>query len=197
MRPAPLAHNPFNALVCPRPIAWVSTIDRAGVVNLAPYSYFNAVSSEPPYVMFAPNAKTPGTPKDSHANLLEVPEFVVSLVNRAQAEVMNATSRSFPRDVDEFAACGVLPAASICVRPPRVAGSRAALECTLHAIVDLPAGDDGRTSHVVIGAVVGIHLADDLIEAGRVVEARLEPVARLGYFNYAGLGEIFELERPA
>ena len=196
MRPAPLKHNPLNALVQPRPIAWVSTIDAGGVTNLAPFSYFNAVSADPPFVMFAPNPKGPGESKDSYANLAAVPEFVVSLVSRAQAQPMNATSASMPHGVSEFSACGIASAPSRCVRPPRVADSRAALECTVHEILALPGGSDDRVSYVVIGAVVAIHIDDALIENGRVIEQRLDPLTRLGYFNYGTLGEVFELMRP-
>lgn len=196
MRPAPLTHNPLNALVCPRPIAWVSTIDAQGRSNLAPFSYFNAVSADPPYVMFAPNAKAPGQSKDTYTNLLEVPEFVVSLVSRAHGEIMNATSRAYPRAVSEFESCGVASAASSCVRPPRVADARAALECTVFEIIALPQGGDQRASFVVIGAVVGVHIDDDLIEDGKVIETRLEPLTRLGYFNYGTLGEVIEIPRP-
>ena len=170
MRPAPLTHNPLNALVCPRPIAWVSTIDAHGRPNLAPFSYFNAVSADPPYVMFAPNAKAPGQSKDSYANLLEVPEFVVSLVARAHGEIMNATSRAYPRGVNEFESCGVASAASKCVRPPHVAAARAALECTVFETIALPQGSDQRACFVVIGAVVGVHIDDDLIEDGKVID---------------------------
>jgi flavin reductase (DIM6/NTAB) family NADH-FMN oxidoreductase RutF len=196
MRPAPLSHNPLNALVCPRPIAWVSTVSIDGTPNLAPFSYFNAVSAEPPFVMFAPNAKSSGQDKDSYANLRAVPEFVVSLVARAQAEQMNATSRAFAHGEDEFARCAVTATPSSTVRPPRVASSRAALECTVHEIVGLPTGDDARASFVVIGAVIGIYIEDSVIEHGRVSEAALDPLSRLGYLNYAALGEIFAMPRP-
>jgi flavin reductase (DIM6/NTAB) family NADH-FMN oxidoreductase RutF len=196
MRPAPLRHNPLNALVSPRPIAWVSTVDARGAPNLAPYSYFNAVSADPPYVMFAPNAKAPGQPKDTWANLRAVPEFVVSLVTERAATAMNATSAPFEAGVDEFAACGVAPAPCRLVRPPRVADAPAALECRVYRTVALPAGADGRDSHVVIGEVVGIHLDDALIEDGRIDERRLAPLARLGYLNYATLGRILALARP-
>lgn len=196
MRPSPLKHNPLNALVCPRPIAWVSTVSRDGSVNLAPFSYFNAVAADPPCVMFAPNAAKADHLKDTYRNLCEVPEFVVNLVGVALAEPMNASSAAFPYDVDEFGACGLEAIASRVVRPPRVQRSKAALECTVYEIVHLPTAADGRRNHVVIGEVVGIHIDDDLIVDGRVDEARLEPLSRLGYFNYAGLADIFELRRP-
>ncbi len=196
MRPAPLSHNPVNALVCPRPIAWVSTIGIDGTPNLAPFSYFNAVSADPPFVMFAPNAKAPGAVKDSYANLKAIPEFVISLVSRTQAQTMNATSKPYPLGVSEFEACGVEAAPSQTVRPPRVASSHAAFECRVFEIVALPGGADDRTSYVVIGEVTGIYIDDAVIEDGLVVERALDPLTRLGYFNYGTLGEVFSILRP-
>lgn len=196
MRPAPLTHNPVNALVCPRPIAWVSTVDTDGTPNLAPFSYFNAVSADPPFVMFAPNDKAAAVAKDSYANLLAVPEFVVSLVSRGQAEQMNATSKVYAPGVNEFERCGVTAAASHSVRPPRVASSHAAFECRVFQVVTLPAGSDQRTSQVVIGEVTGIYIDDAVIVDGQVSERLLDPLARLGAFNYATLGDIFAIARP-
>lgn len=196
MSPAPLRHNPVNALVSPRPIAWVSTITADGIPNLAPFSYFNAVSADPPVVMFAPNAKAANAAKDSYANLLEVPEFVVSLVSRAQADQMNATSKVYPLGVNEFERCGVAATASRSVRPPRVAASHAALECRVYQTLALPTGSDGRASHVVIGEVTGIYIDDAVIVDGQVSEHLLDPLARLGAFNYATLGDILVIPRP-
>lgn len=196
MRPSPLKHNPFNALVCPRPIGWVSTIGADGGPNLAPFSYFNGVSGDPPCVMFAPNTVSADEVKDSYRNVIEVPEFVVNLVSMELAERMNATSGGFSYDVDEFDECRIESVPSTIVRPPRVRDSKAALECKVHEIVDLPLGSDGRKGHVVVGEVVGIHLDDDLIVDGLIAETRLRPLARLGYFNYTSLGEIFEIRRP-
>ncbi len=191
MRPAPLRHNPLNALVMPRPIGWISTVDAAGRPNLAPFSYFNAVCADPPYVMFAPNG-----PKDTFSNLAKMPEFVASLVRETDGEAMNATSRPYPPGVDEFVACGIASAPSNLVRPPRVASAKAALECRVYQVVVLPSGRDGRENHVVIGEVVGIHIADDVIVDGMVDERRLAPLARLGYMNYGTLGQRFEMLRP-
>jgi flavin reductase (DIM6/NTAB) family NADH-FMN oxidoreductase RutF len=196
MRPAPLTHNPFNAIVMPRPIAWVSTVDAAGRANLAPFSYFNGVSSDPPYVMFAPNAAGLGTAKDTYRNLLDVPEFVVSLCTETDAAHVNATSASYPPGVDEFEACGVAKAASVQVRPPRVGSAPAALECRVYTTLALPKGADGRESHIVVGEVVGMYIADHLIVDGRVDERRIAPLTRLGYFDYGTLGRVFELKRP-
>ena len=197
MRPAPLSHNPLNALVMPRPIGWISTQNAQGVRNLAPYSYFNLVSADPPFVMFAPNAASPGTHKDSWGNLLEVPEFVASLVGEHDLVPMNASSQPYAPEVDEFEACGIASAASQLVRPPRVASAHAALECRVHQMIDLPPAADGRQSHVVIGLIVGIYIDDALIGAnGQVDERRLKPLSRLGYMNYGTLGEVFECLRP-
>ena len=197
MRPAPLVHNPFNALVCPRPIGWISTVDAAGAHNLAPFSYFNAVSSDPPYVVFAPNSPSATRTKDTYRNLLEVPEFVANFTSVADAEAMNASSKDYPHGVDEFAACGIAAATSRLVRPQRVAIAKAALECRVFQIVNLPKTPDGRQNNVVIGEVVGIHIADEVIVDGRVDEALLAPLSRLGYMNYGVLGRIFALDRPA
>ena len=197
MRPAPLTHNPFNALVMPRPIGWISTVSAEGTLNLAPYSYFNGISADPPYVMFAPNAQGPGALKDTFRNLAEVPEFVVSVVSEADGVAMNASSQMFAPEIDEFSACGIEKVASQLVRPPRVASAPAALECRVYRIVPLPAGSDGRESHVVIGAVVGIFIADDMIVDGRVDERRMAPLTRLGYMNYGTLGEVFAMARPS
>jgi flavin reductase (DIM6/NTAB) family NADH-FMN oxidoreductase RutF len=125
-----------------------------------------------------------------------VPEFVVNLVSEADGVAMNATSKPYPPGVDEFTACGIERLPSRLVRPPRVASARAALECRVYEIVHLPPAG-GRENHVVIGAVVGIHIADAAITAdGRVDERLLAPLARLGYMNYGTLGEVFELRRP-
>lgn len=196
LRPAPLTHNPMNALVMPRPIGWISSMSREGAVNLAPYSYFNLVSADPPYVMFAPNAARPGTCKDTYSNICEVPEFVANLVGEHDLETMNASSRPYPPEVDEFAACGIASAPSRMVRPPRVASALGALECTVHEVIHLPPALDGRQNHVVIGAVVGIYIDDALIVDGKVDERALHPLARLGYMNYGTLGKVFECLRP-
>jgi len=167
-----------------------------GSPNVAPFSYFNAVLADPPYVMFAPNARPSGKNKDSYGNLKAVPEFVASLVSASQAQSMNATSAPFAPEISEFETCGIRSAPSKCVRPPRVAGSYAALECKVYETVTLPQGPDGRDSHVVIGEVVGIYIDDAVIENGRVSESALDPLARLGYLNYTTLGKILEIERP-
>ena len=196
LRPAPLTHNPLNALVMPRPVGWISSMSAAGVRNLAPYSYFNAVCGEPPYVMFAPNSAKPGVNKDTYRNICEVPEFVANLVGEHDAVPMNATSEPLPYGQDEFTACRIAATASTLVRPPRVSSVKAALECRVYQVVHLPPGADGRESHVVVGEVVGIYIADEVIVNGRVDERLLHPLTRLGYMNYGTLGDVFEMLRP-
>ncbi|MGE0622151.1 MAG: flavin reductase family protein [Pseudomonadales bacterium] len=196
LRPAPLTHNPLNALVAPRPIGWIGSVSAAGVRNLAPFSYFNAVSADPPVVVFAPNSRPNAQDKDTLANVRETGEFTVSIVSAPLARAMNETSREADPEVDEFELAGLTAAPSRLVRPCRVGEARAALECTVWRIVALPARPGGRASHLVIGKVVGIHIDDALIVDGRVDTAALDPLSRLGYFDYGTLGELFEMPRP-
>jgi flavin reductase (DIM6/NTAB) family NADH-FMN oxidoreductase RutF len=196
LRPAPLTHNPLNALVAPRPIAWVSTLSATGVPNLAPFSYFNAFSADPPVVGFAPNAKEGGGAKDSLVNVRALGEFTVSIVTAELATVMNETSRAVPHDVNEFELAGVRAAPSRLVGPPRVAASPAALECVVADILELPTRPGGRASHLVIGEVVGIHIDDAVIRDGRVDPLALRQLSRLGYFDYASVEGVFEMLRP-
>jgi flavin reductase (DIM6/NTAB) family NADH-FMN oxidoreductase RutF len=194
--PPPLSSNPINALVAPRPIGWISSIDAAGRVNLAPFSYYNAVSADPPVVVFAPNEAARGTPKDTLRNVREVGEFVVNLAHASLRQQINATSKAYPHGVDEFEQVGLTAVASRAVRPPRVGECSAALECTVHDIIELPHRPGGRRSHLVIGTVVGIYIADELIVGGRVDAIRLNQLARLGYVDYTAVEATFELPRP-
>jgi flavin reductase (DIM6/NTAB) family NADH-FMN oxidoreductase RutF len=202
LRPAPLTHNPLNALVAPRPIGWIGTCDAQGVPNLAPFSYFNAVSADPPLVVFAPNEKSageggrPASEKDTLANLREVPEFSASIVSEELAWNMNDTSTEVERQVDEYALAGLTAAPCRAIRPARVGQARAVLECEVVDIVALPSRAGGRRSHLVIGAVIGIHIDDALIVDGRVDVVALAQVARLGYLDYGVVRELFEMPRP-
>jgi len=187
-----LPRDPFKAIVVPRPIGWISSMSGDGKVNLAPYSYFNAVGDNPHYVLFASAGM-----KDSQANIESTKEFVCSLATWDLREAMNVTSSSVERGVDEFELAGLEKAASKLVRPPRVAESPVALECRLHDVVRLP-GKTGEPDHynVVIGKVLGIHISDDVIVDGRVDIRRMKPIARLGYMDYAVVDDFFTLERP-
>jgi flavin reductase (DIM6/NTAB) family NADH-FMN oxidoreductase RutF len=188
----PLPHDPFKAIVAPRPIGWISTIDAQGRHNLAPYSFFAALASQPPIVGFSSEGM-----KDTPANAIATREFVFNLATAPLAAAMNASSANVPRGVDEFALSGLEMAPCRLVQPGRVAQSPAALECkVLHAfeLHDV----DGRATdrHVVIGQVVGVHIDDRYLKDGRFDTAAAQPLARCGYRNYATVTEIFELLRP-
>lgn len=196
-RPEPLSHNPFNALVAPRPIAWVTSIDSESRVNLAPFSFYNAISSDPPYVMFALGPKDKaGTPKDTLANVRQVPEFVISVASWELRKAVNQTSKAYSADINEFEQAGLTQVASQQVKPPRVGEAKAALECRVSQIIELPGKSDGRNRHMVIGEVVGIFIDDDVIENGMVVAGRLHQLSRLGYFEYDQVEDTVTIPRP-
>jgi flavin reductase (DIM6/NTAB) family NADH-FMN oxidoreductase RutF len=196
MRPAPFTHSPFKALVVPRPIGWVTTMSAEGVLNLAPFSYFNAVCDAPPCVMYCANgAHKEGGVKDSLRNVEETKEFVCNLVNWELREAMNLTSENVPRSVDEMAKVGLTAAASVKVKPPRVAESPAHMECRYVRTVELPSKGDERHA-MVIGEVVALHIAEELVVDGLIDVAKLRPVARLGYMDYAVVEDFFTMERP-
>ena len=188
-----LAHSPFTALVVPRPIGWISTIGPGGIVNLAPYSFFNLVSSAPPVVMFSSADR-----KDSQRNVEEAGEFVCSIATFELKDVMNASSAAFGPGESEPERVGLEMTASRQVKPPRVAQSPIALECKYMKTVEL-IGADGRRnrSSVVFGEVIGIYIDDRVIVDGMLDITRIRPIARLGYFDYAVVEEIFVMPRPA
>ena len=189
-----LPHNPFHAVVSPRPIAWISTRDATGADNLAPYSFFNAVASEPPQVVFGSSEAKPdrdGT-KDSLGNIRETGVFCINIVEFAARDAMNASSASLPRDADEFKAAGVAKALCETIPCARVATAPAALECRLTRIVRLA----GASNWAVFGAVTGVHLRDDCLVEGRFDVTRFQPLARLGYRDYAVVREVFAMTRP-
>ncbi|MCU0801354.1 MAG: flavin reductase family protein [Rhodobacteraceae bacterium] len=179
-----LRHNPFKAIVAPRPIAWVSTRASAGD-NLAPYSFFNAITDAPPQVMFA------GGMKDSITNAQESGVFAVNVVEAAMFEVMSATSAPLPRGTDEFTHAGVPKAECHSINCPRVGSAPATLECQVLQIIPLKGGD-----YMVIGEVTGVHLRDDCVVAGRFDITRFHPMARLGYMDYARIETLITLPRP-
>ncbi len=189
-----LAHNPFNAIVAPRPIGWIATRGADGAENLAPYSFFNAVAYVPPQVMFAStSAKTDrGDTKDSVANIRETGVFCVNVVEYAMRDAMNQTSGPWPRETDEFAHAGIDRVACETIPCSRVAGAPAALECRMTQIVTL----QGAANFAVFGEVVGIHLRDDCVIDGMFDVTRFSLLARLGYRDYAVIRESFTLDRP-
>ncbi|MDF1726885.1 MAG: flavin reductase family protein [Sulfitobacter sp.] len=189
-----LPHNPFNAVVTPRPIGWISSRDKAGRDNLAPYSFFNGVAYVPPQVMFASTGTkddVDGT-KDSVANIRETGVFCVNIVEYAARDAMNASSATLPHDIDEFAHAGIEKEACSVIDCARVAGAPATMECRMTQIVKI----EGEANFVVFGEVVGMHLRDDCIVDGRFDVTRYEPLSRLGYRDYTRVREVFEIIRP-
>lgn len=189
-----LPHNPFNAVVAPRPIGWISTRGMDGTDNLAPYSFFNAVAYVPPQVMFASTSAKPdrGETKDSVANIRDTGVFCVNIVARAAAAAMNATSGPWPRETDEFTHAAVAREACRTIPCARVADAPASLECRLTEIVRLR----GEHNFLVLGEVTGVHLRDDCLVDGLFDITKFQPLARLGYMDYTAVTEVFTMKRP-
>lgn len=189
-----LPHNPFNALITPRPIGWISSRAADGNNNLAPYSFFNGVAYTPPQVMFASTGTKddqPGT-KDSLANIEETGVFCVNIVAFEMRDAMNASSEMLPKEMDEFSHAGLTPVECDTINCARIEGAPAALECKLTQIVTLP----GAANRVAFGEVTGIHLRDDCLRDGIFDVTRFQPLARMGYRDYTVVRETFSLARP-
>jgi flavin reductase (DIM6/NTAB) family NADH-FMN oxidoreductase RutF len=182
--------------VVPRPIALVSSLSSDGVPNLAPFSFFNAVCSNPPIVLFSTVVRAGGQTKDTLRNISETREFVVNIVSEDFAEKMNACSADFPPEVDEFAVSGLTPVKSDLVGPARVKESRVSMECRLERIVHFGKGEPGNGS-TIFGEVVRFHVADEVIDNFRIDPLVLKPVGRMGGPQYVRVSDIFEIPRPA
>ena len=193
-----LRYNPLKACVVPRPIGWITTVSAAGVVNLAPFSFFNVLSYDPPFVMFSAGShEEDGGKKDSVLNVEATGEFVYSMATWAQRDQMNQTALIVEHNVDEMAATGLDPLPSRLVRPPRVKGSPVHFECRLHQIVVLPGHKPSSEHHVVIGRVIAVHIDDAaLTDDGRVDVLKIRPIARLGYKDYTSVESVFQMEKP-
>lgn len=178
-------------IIVPRPIAFVSTVSREGNLNLAPFSYFNGVSSQPPMIMISVGRKSDGKKKDTFRNIEETGEFVVNVVTESIAEAMNIAATDFPDGMSEFEQANLTPFPSDLVRPPRVAESPVNLECRLVQVIEL--GDPPNA--LIVGEIVRFHVADGLIERGRVDPRKLKPVGRLGGAQYCRVTDIFEMKR--
>jgi len=187
-----LPRDPIKAIIAPRPIGWITSMSANGEINLAPYSFFNGVSSRPAVVMFSSEGR-----KDSLAFIQETKEFVCNLATWDLREAMNKTSAPMQRGVNEMEVAGLAAAPSRLVKPPRVAASPCALECQLLQI--MPMNDiDGRPidCHVVFGQVIGVHIDDQFIRDGLLDTAAMKPIARCGYHNYAVVEDEFRMVRP-
>ena len=193
-----LPRDPFKSCVVPRPIGWISTLNADGLANLAPFSYFNAVSGVPPHVMFSPGGVGPeGAGKHSLLNVEATGEFVANVVSLALVEQMVKTSAAAAADIDEFELTGLAKAPSKLVKPPRVADAPIHLECRHWKTIQMPQ-TQAEPCHLVIGRVVGVHIADEVIDdEGFVDVLRFNAVARLGYRQYTAVERSFEMQRPA
>ncbi|HEY2890247.1 MAG TPA: flavin reductase family protein [Dongiaceae bacterium] len=192
-----LRNDPFKALVVPRPIGWITTIDKQGRVNLAPFSFFNAIAEDPPMVLFAPGGRKADRPvKDSRANAEETGEFVCNLATWDLREAMNLTSDNLAVGEDEMRHAGLTPVPSKLVKSPRVKESPVHFECKLWKVVELPTHDREEPNCIVIGEVVGIHIDDTLIKDQRVDIVSAKPIARLGYSEYTVVDSKFSMRRP-
>ncbi len=189
-----LPHNPFNSIVTPRPIGWISTRGADGRDNLAPYSFFNAVAYVPPQVMFSSTSakEDRGDTKDSVANIRETGVFCVNIVEYEMRDAMNKTSGPWDRETDEFELATLAKAECDTIACSRVAAAPANLECKLTQIVQLP----GEANFAVFGEVIGVHMRDDCMVDGMFDVLRYNPLTRLGYQDYSVIREKFSLKRP-
>jgi flavin reductase (DIM6/NTAB) family NADH-FMN oxidoreductase RutF len=187
-----LRHDPFKALIAPRPIGWISSISADGAVNLAPYSFFNAVSENPHILMFSSTGR-----KDSLTNIDETHEFVWNLATFPLREKMNLTSARVPHHVNEFELAGLTQAPCRLVKPPRVAESPASLECKHLRTIQLADLNGALIEHyLVLGQVVGVHIDDAFIHDGVIDATELKSLARLGYRDYTVVEDVFQMSRP-
>lgn len=182
-------------MIVPRPIAWVSSMSSEGVVNLAPFSFFNGITSRPPTLMFVPVTKIDGTPKDTLRNIEATKEFVVNLVSAEQAEAMNATAAALPPDESEMERFAIDSAKSERVAPPRVARAPIAFECHLEQIVRL--GDGPGVANVVFGRILCAHVADEILnDQQRIDPRKLDLIGRMGGEDYCTTRDQFTVSRP-
>ena len=182
-------------VVTPRPIAWVTTVDELGRVNLAPFSFFNTFGANPPVVVFSPTNRRDGSKKDTLLNLQAVPEFVINSAVEDLAAPMNATSAELPRGQDEAEFAGVELLPSTMVRPPRVAASPVHLECRMLQYISI--GEGAIAANLVIGQVVLIHIDDAVLDSnGRVNPRKLRTIARLGGDDFCRSTDLFQMKRP-
>ena len=192
----PFTIDPFKSLIFPRPIGWISSVDKKGNANLAPYSYFNAIADDPPQIMFASAApELPSKFKDSLANILETKEFVVNFATSITRMQMNLSSLDASKDKDEFVIADLKKRKSRLVKPPSVADSPVNLECKLLKTLKLKSNSKKYTT-MIIGEVMGIFIKDKFIKKGRVDSVAMSYVARMGYSEYTTVSSKFKMKRP-
>jgi flavin reductase (DIM6/NTAB) family NADH-FMN oxidoreductase RutF len=190
-----MVYRALVGLVVPRPIAWVTTVDSSGRVNLAPFSFFNAFGANPPIVVFSPTLRRDGSKKDTLLNLEAIGEFVVNAAVEDLAEKVNSTSAELPRGQSEAELAGLELTPSEKVQPPRIVRSPAHLECRVRQI--MYTGSGPIAANLVIGEVVLVHIEDRVLDAaGQVDPRKLRAIARLGGSDYCRTGDLFQMERP-
>ena len=196
VKPHGLPHNPFKSCVVPRPIGWISSISASGQVNLAPYSFFNGVSGEPPMVMFGAEGNTNERTKDSLKNVEETGEFVCNMATWGLRDQMNISSANVAANIDEFDLAGLETEASVMVKPPRVKAAPIHMECVYFKTLDLPSNTPGVRNALVTGQVVGIHIDDHVMVDGIIDIERIMPLARMGYKDYTHVEKVYSMIRP-
>ncbi len=192
-----LPHDPFKSCVVPRPIGWISTVDAQGRHNLAPYSQFQNVTFNPPIVMFSANQDTGGNRKDSVRNAEQTGEFVWNMATYDLRDAVNISAEELPHGVDEFDRAGLEKAPSRIVKPMRVARSPIQFECVYLNTLRFPGVPPMGTADVVFGRVVAVHIADEVIDVNGMVDVlKIQPLARMGYFDYTFVDNKFQMVIP-
>ncbi len=192
----PFSIDPYKSLIFPRPIGWISSIDKKGIVNLAPYSYFNAIADDPPQIMFVAGASDRSSQKkDTLTNIMTTKEFVVNFATTATRKQMNLSSKDIHKDDDEFVLTKLKKRKSRLVKAPSVADSPVNLECKLLKSIKLKSSFS-KFSTMIMGEVIGIYIKDSFIEKGRVNSAAMRYVARMGYSEYTTVSSKFKMKRP-
>ena len=187
----------FKSLIVPRPIGWISSKNNEGQINLAPYSFFNAIATIPPMVVIGPGGYSKsGNNKDTLLNIKNNPEFVWNFVSWDVKDIMNESSYSFDNNESEIEKLNIETEDSTMVSIPRVKLSPAHFECTLFKIIDLPSDSKGNPNHLIIGNIIGINISDKIIKNNRIDIGELKPISRMGYDEYALINTIFSMKRP-
>jgi len=195
--PHGLPHDPFKSCVAPRPIAWVSSVHPNGTVNLAPFSFYNALASDPPLIMISFNGyHQHGGEKDTLFNIKSSGDFVINMVPLALMEAMNVTTANLAHEVDELELAGLHTEVSVLVKPPRVSEAPIHLECELYQEIKLPCTQEDSINTMIIGKVLGVHIRDEVLNDGLIDLSRIKPLARLGYLQYSAVDNLFVMRRP-
>jgi len=196
-QPHGLPHDPFKSCIVPRPIAWVTSLHPNGAINLAPFSFFNALASDPPIVMIAFTGYHPhGGEKDTLYNIKASGEFVVNMAPLELKDAVNITSGPYDHDVNEMESAGLTTEPSALVKPPRVAEAPIHLECEFFQEIELPCTLENSINRTILGKVLGVHIRDEVLNNGLIDLNRIKPLARLGYQEYTAVDNVFKMARP-